>query len=92
MIFRKNNLNIGIGLGIFLPIFIFGILYGISSLMPRGFQLRTIALIALCANMATSHFFNKYRSKESVRGIIIVTIALAIVWFVWFGKEIFQEF
>jgi hypothetical protein len=51
MIFKKNNLNIGLGMGMLLPMAFFGVLYGCVSLFHWSFKTRTIALIGICANI-----------------------------------------
>jgi predicted tellurium resistance membrane protein TerC len=92
MIFRKNNLNIGIGLGIIFPMLFFGIVLGITNLTSVNFKLRSVALIGLCSNMILMQIFRKNRSNESIRGVVFATIGLAAIWFIYFGQEILEEF
>lgn len=91
MIFRRNNLNIGIGIAMFFPIFIFGIFFGISQLAALPFKVRTMALIAICCNMLITRQFKKNRAAESVRGTVLATVSMSILWILWFGQEIFSE-
>ncbi len=89
-IFRKNNLNIGIGLGLMLPIILFGSLYGCLQIgLPL--KIRTIALIAICANAISIHLFRKNRAGESVRGEALATFGLAALWIFNFYQEISAE-
>jgi hypothetical protein len=89
-IFKRNNLNIGIGLGIFLPLIVFGVLYGVIQLgLPL--KLRTIALIALCCNGLMVRPFRRNRSGDSIRGIAMTTVGLAALWIFTFYQEISAE-
>jgi predicted tellurium resistance membrane protein TerC len=92
MIFRKNNLNIGIGLGLIFPMLFFGVVSGITNLANINFKLRSVALIGLCSNMILMQIFKKNRANESIRGVVFATIGLAVVWFIYFGQEIMEEF
>ena len=91
MLFRRNNLNIGIGLGILVPFATFSILTSLIALTGLTFKTRSIALIAICLNMLVMQGFRKNRANESIRGLVITTFAMAILWFTWFYKEITAE-
>jgi predicted tellurium resistance membrane protein TerC len=90
--FRKNNLNIGIGLGMLFPMLFFGIVSGLTNLTHVNFKLRTIALIGLCSNMILMQVFRKNRANESIRGTVLATVGLAAIWFIYFWQEIMEEF
>jgi cytochrome bd-type quinol oxidase subunit 2 len=89
-IFRRNNLNIGIGLGIFVPLVVFGVLFGIVN-AGLPLKIRTIALIALCANGLIVRTFRQNRAGDSVRGVVMTTVALAALWIFNFYQEISAE-
>ena len=91
MLFRRNNLNIGIGLGILVPIAVYGLLSGLVSLSGLTFKMRSLALIGICFNMLTVRSFKKNRANESVKGTVLATVAMAFIWFAWFYKEIMDE-
>jgi hypothetical protein len=89
-IFRRNNLNIGIGMGIFLPLCVFAVLFGIVQLgLPL--KIRTIALISLCANMLIMRPFRRNRAGDSIRGVVLSTVVLAALWIFNFYQEISAE-
>jgi hypothetical protein len=89
-IFKRNNLNIGIGLGIFLPLVVFGILYGVVALgLPL--KIRTIALIALCGNGLLVRPFRKNRSGDTIQGLVMTTVGLTALWIFSFYQEISAE-
>ena len=89
-IFRKNNLNIGIGLGLCVPLAVFGVLYGIVQ-AGLPLKMRTISLIAICANMLLMRPFRLNRSGDSVRGVVFATVGLAALWIFNFYQEISAE-
>lgn len=91
MLFRRNNLNIGIGLGILVPIIAFGFLSSLVSMSSLPIKTRTLALIGICLNMLLVTAFRKNRANESIRGAVIATVVMAFVWFAWFYKEIVAE-
>jgi hypothetical protein len=89
-IFKKNNLNIGIGLGLILPMILFAVFLGLLQIgLPL--KVRTVALIGICANALVINVFRKNRAGESVRGVAFATVTLAIVWGINFYQEISAE-
>jgi hypothetical protein len=91
MIFRRNNLQIGIGLSLLLAILIFSILNGVTQVASLAFKVRTLALISICFNMFLIRQFRKNRAGESIRGVVLTTVGLSVLWIVWFGAEIYNE-
>jgi hypothetical protein len=91
MLFRRNNLNIGIGLGLLVPTVSFVFLYGLVTLFGLNMKTRTLALIAVCLNMLIVSFFRKNRASESIRGAVIATVVMALGWFAWFYQDIMAE-
>jgi sulfite exporter TauE/SafE len=89
--FKKNNLNIGIGLGILIPLIIFGIFSSIVNASGANFKLRTVALISICFNIGIMRLFKKNRAATSVQGTVYATVGLAALWLVYFGEEIYNE-
>ncbi len=51
---------------------------------------RTLYLLAICCNLLPFHFFNSRRAVKAMRGIIIATIGLGVVWLVYFGKTMME--
>jgi hypothetical protein len=91
MIFRRNNLNIGIGLGIFFPAVLFSILYLLTTTGILPLKIRTAALIGICVNIFLTQMFRKFRAYQSIRGIMIATIIISGIWLFWFLNEILFE-
>jgi hypothetical protein len=89
-IFRKNNLNIGIGLGLMMPMIVFCVLLGVVK-MGLPLKIRTIALIGICANALAINLFRRNRAGESVRGMVLATVTMAAIWIFYFYQEISAE-
>jgi hypothetical protein len=91
MTLKRNNLNIGIGLGILVPLFTFMIFNGLTNIANIPFKERTIALICICLNGLLMHFYKNLRANESVRGLVLATVGLCAIWFIYYGQEIMGE-
>ncbi len=91
MTLKRNNLNIGIGLGILLPLITFVILNGLTNVANISFKERTIALICICLNGLLMQFYKNLRANESVRGLVLATVGLCAIWFIYYGQEIMSE-
>ncbi len=98
---KNNNIYTGLSLGILVPFLAFGfqwILFGrLESAhlasgegMALNFKTRTICMIALCANALLVGAYQKRRANETVRGVAIMTVILAFVWFIYYGYEILE--
>ncbi len=97
--FNKNNIFIGLGLGILLPLLSFVLLYFFfgqleSAGMASGegfspsFRRRTLAIVAICLNIIPFNIFQKRRFTQSMRGMAIATVIYAVIWIGYFGREI----
>lgn len=84
----KNDLYLGIGIGILVPILIFFCLYGGNEAFHLPFKMRTIALIALFINTILVQRTGKTKMLKLSRGIVIATFILCIVWSIWFLPEL----
>ena len=63
----------------------------VCQLASLPLKVRTMALISICCNMLITRQFRKNRAAESVRGTVLATVGLSIVWIIWFGQEIYTE-
>lgn len=93
---NKDSLSLGILSGIFMPLFGFGLLQGLfivlSNLVNSGYgnwSMRTITLLAICFNLIPFNYYKKRRYENSMRGIIVPTVILAIIWAVLHRDYIF---
>ncbi|MDR0603234.1 MAG: hypothetical protein LBG80_02890 [Bacteroidales bacterium] len=86
-ILYKDNLLLGIALGVLVPLISFGILYGISVIFaPEGkdylIKISTIVLVSVFLNLFTLRYYLlKLKFDKTGRGILLVTFILAIAYF-----------
>lgn len=98
MFWKKDNLFLGLGLGLFVPI-VFGafmmIILEESIKLGKGpgsedplIRARTVYLLGICANLIMVSYYKKLKYDLSLRGVAIATSILGILWLVRYGKEI----
>jgi len=96
---NKNSILLGLGIGFLLPLLGFLLLYfGYSFLEEAGlvsqrgfspyFRERTSAVVAICLNLLPLNAFMKRRATQSMRGIVLATIVLVVLWVIYFGQYI----
>ena len=92
---KYNNIFIGIGLGLIVPVMAYGILLTLYDLLDsyglldgtgfsENFRVRTLALVSICANIAVIQYFTKRYASQSMRGVLLSTFILAVIWIVYF--------
>lgn len=61
-----------------------------SDLAQRNivFQPRTVALMAICLNVLPMNYFRRRYHHKSLRGLVIGTMAMAALWFVYYGRDL----
>jgi hypothetical protein len=98
--FQRNELWVGLVLGLLLPLTVFAILYAMFGLLEgRGavsgaglsadFRERTLALVALAVNLLPLRVYRQRRWEAAMRGIVVATGLLALVWLFRFGPNLF---
>lgn len=96
---KKNSLPIGLAIGIALPTVGFMLLYlGYNQLAEAGlvsdqgfsanFRERTTAVIAICLNIIPLNVFKNRRATQSMRGVVIATVGLVVLWMLYFGQHL----
>ena len=93
---KYDRLYIGILVGLLIPFTAYGILLSLYDkldaldlLHPEGFTAtfreRTVALLAIVANVIPMHFFNRRFMLSSLRGLIFPTLLYVILWMYFYG-------
>ena len=101
MIFKRNEIWIGLALGIIIPfvsyaflLMIFEQLEGMNLGSSRGFSVgfrqRTVAIIAICLNIFPLNQYQKNRMTQSIRGLVLATFILVAVWLAYYGRDLFS--
>ena len=96
---NKNELWVGLLLGLLLPAVTYTILFQIFSLLEikgaastkgfsENFRERTLAIVALATNLYLMSTYRRRRWDKTMRGVVIATALLAIVWLYVFGTKL----
>jgi hypothetical protein len=95
---NKNSIWIGLMLGLLVPSIIYLMLLQVFSLLEtkgvasgvgfsENFRERTLAIVALAINLYLLGVYRKRRWELSMRGIVIATTLLALLWLYFFGLK-----
>lgn len=95
MLPKNDQLWLGLVLGLILPVM--GYFLAIQSNewiasalnKPFAFKESTVFLIAICANMLPIGYFRRRFYTKALRGVMVVTMLLALGWFIKFGSGLF---
>ncbi|MEZ5044932.1 MAG: hypothetical protein R2828_33850 [Saprospiraceae bacterium] len=101
MIFHRNEIWVGLLLGLLLPFIGYAILLmffeqiekldiGSASGFSFGFRQRTVAIIAICLNIFPINVYQKKRMTQTIRGMIIATFILVAIWLIYYGQQLFS--
>ena len=98
----KNSLPLGLAIGLLFPIFGFCLVYGIFDLLVssgmmdeaangwKSKRMRTIILIGICANVFWIRKYNQPFTGNTLRGIIMGTMLLSIIWFCFYYTDLYN--
>jgi hypothetical protein len=97
---NKNLLWIGLLIGLILPALLYVILLNLFSLLEikgaasstglsQNFRERTLAIVALASNLWLMNMYRRRRWELAMRGVVVATTALALVWLYTFGTKLF---
>lgn len=64
-----------------------GLLFSSGSKEDMLLDNKTIAILAICFNLIPFHLFDKRRQTKGMRGILISTFLLVLLWLFVYGKE-----
>ena len=93
---RQNSFVIGFAVGVVVPVLGFVLLdsllgtlgtLGVTGGDGEGirFKQRTMALLAICANLLPFYRFNTRFTESTMRGVLVATGVWVVAWFVIFG-------
>ena len=86
-LFKKDSFQLGIAIGLILPLATYAILYFIASyfkILPH-MKDSTLQLIAIFVNMfVLRYYLLKVKFDKSGRGVMLSTFVLAIIYFALF--------
>lgn len=97
---NRNELWVGLVAGLLLPFMSFVVLYEIFNLLESrgaassagfspGFRERTVGIIAIAINIFLLNLYRRRRWDQAMRGIVIATSILAMIWVVRYVPGLF---
>ena len=97
--FNRDSIPYGLLLGFGVPLLAFSLLMGIFTVLANTgaasdeafrpmFTQRTSAIVAIGINAILINQFFKRRQTNSMRGIVIATFVLVILWLWQFGRYV----
>ena len=98
--FQRDEIWVGLLYGLVIPLAGFLVLYNLFSILEikgaasgagfsENFRERTLAIVAIALNLFILTRFRKLRWERAMRGVVIATSLLAIVWIVLYGVKLF---
>ncbi len=98
---KKDSVWVGLGMGLLVPAVVYVLLFILYSLLDsmdvfsdmgfaEDFRIRTLALFSICANLVLVQRYRKSYYNETIRGIMIGSMILVIIWFFIFGIKILK--
>jgi len=100
--FQKDNILVGIGLGLAIPFVGYALFLTFfeqmesaglmsSENMSSNFKLRTVALVAIALNLIPLAIYNKKRFIDTMRGFVFPTLVYVIAWFLIYGRHLISS-
>lgn len=98
---KKDSVWFGISVGLLVPAAIYALLITIYTLLDtmgifsdvgfaEDFRIRTLALFAIVANLVMMQRFKNSYKHETMRGVLIASMILVMIWFFIFGIKIIK--
>lgn len=99
MFLNRDAIWVGVVVGLLVPFVGYAVLLMIYEALENlgwassagflgNFRERTIALVAVSLNIIPMNMFMARRNGNSMRGVLVVTMVYAIIWFLYFRDTI----
>jgi uncharacterized protein YybS (DUF2232 family) len=100
--FKKDSVWFGLIIGLIIPAIVYAILLLLYHFLDtvgvfsntgfaEDFRTRTLALISICSNLIIMQTYRKmHRNHETIRGVLIASMILVVIWFFKFGMKMLQ--
>lgn len=97
---QRDEIWVGLLYGILLPTAGFLVFYNLFSLLEikgaasgagfsENFRERTLAIVSIALNLYILNRFRKLRWERAMRGVVIATALLALIWLGIYGVKLF---
>jgi heme/copper-type cytochrome/quinol oxidase subunit 3 len=96
MILEKNVVWVGVIVGLLVPFVGYAILLMLSEWLDAALatykqnkvsiiDTNTLLLLAICTNLLPFHLFDRNRQRQSMRGVMLATLILGVIWVIYYG-------
>jgi heme/copper-type cytochrome/quinol oxidase subunit 3 len=96
MILEKNVVWVGAIVGLLVPFVGYAILLMLSEWLDVALatykqnkvsiiDTNTLLLLAICTNLLPFHLFDRNRQRQSMRGVMLATLILGVIWVIYYG-------
>ena len=98
---QKDTVWRGLAFGVIVPVLVYAFLLTLYTILDamgifsdvgfaEDFRVRTLILFSICSNLILMQRFRKSYRNETIRGILIASMILVLIWFLLFGVKIIQ--
>jgi hypothetical protein len=98
---QKDTVWRGFAFGLIVPVLVYALLLTLYTILDamgifsdvgfaEDFRVRTLILFSICSNLVLMQRFRRSYRNETIRGILIASMILVLVWFLIFGMKIIQ--
>ncbi|MEM6395647.1 MAG: hypothetical protein AAF741_04815 [Bacteroidota bacterium] len=97
MLPKNDHILVGIVAGLLVPFVAYAVLIQVSDWLSGAygrsvtFTPRTLALVGICANVLVVALFRQRYFNKAIKGVFVVTMVLAAVWFYLYGLNLFKS-
>lgn len=61
-----------------------------SGSLSAAFRMRTSALLGIACNLLVLNYFRRRYMNNAIRGLVVTTLVLAVIWALYFTTQFFQ--
>ncbi len=98
--FKRNEIWVGLLIGLIIPITAYVMLNAIFDILEMkniasdqglsaNFRERTLAIVAIALNLGLMNAYRRRRWETAMRGVVIATSLLALIWVFRYGLTLF---
>ncbi len=99
---KKDSVWFGLAIGLIIPVVVYAMLLLLYHFLDtlgvfsdtgfaEDFRTRTLALVSICSNLVIMQTYRKmHRNHETIRGVLIASMILVMIWFWKFGIKMLQ--
>ncbi|MCC7244959.1 MAG: hypothetical protein IT269_04740 [Saprospiraceae bacterium] len=98
--FKRNEIWVGLLMGLLIPVTAYFLLNAIFDVLEMkniaseeglsaNFRERTLAIVAIALNLWIMSAYRRRRWENAMRGVVIATSVLALVWVFKYGLTLF---